>query len=110
MVCLPLITQVIGATGLLAQQAFAISQDAPCVDEQLSNFIVKNRPVALQGILNNIGPDGAKVAGAASGLVIASPSKANPDCKQAMSQLSNQSSLEDNHAVSSRVRVLEFSI
>lgn len=87
MVCLFLLTQVIGATSWLAQQALAIPQNALYVDEQLSSFIVKNRPVALQGILNNIGPDGAKVAGAAPGLVIASPSKANPDCKQAMSRL-----------------------
>lgn len=101
MVCLSLVTQVIGATGLLVQQALAIPQDAPCVDEQLSSFIVKNRPVALQGILNNIGPDGAKVAGAAPGLVIASPSKANPDCKQAMSQLLIYRVLRDIQAVSS---------
>lgn len=85
MVCLSLFTQVIGTTGLLVQQALAISRDAPQVDAQLSNFIVKNRPVALQRVLDNIGPDGTKVAGAAPGLVIASPSKADPDCKQALS-------------------------
>lgn len=87
MVCLSLIISIVGATGFLDQQALAIPQDASNVDEQLTNFIVRNRPVALQGILNNIGPDGAKVAGAAPGLVIASPSKANPDCKEAMSHL-----------------------
>lgn len=88
MVCLPLLAQVIGTTGLFVQQAIAISSasvhHATHVNEKLSSFIAKNRPVALQGILNNIGPDGAKVAGAGPGLVIASPSKADPDCKQTM--------------------------
>lgn len=88
MVCLSLLAQVIGATGLFAQQPIAIQSasfhHAPHVNEQLSSFIAKNRPVALQGILKNIGPDGAKVAGAGPGLVIASPSKADPDCMQTM--------------------------
>lgn len=100
MVCLSLFTQVIGATSVLVQQAFAISQYAQCVDDQISNFIVKNRPIALQGILDNIGPDGAKVAGAGLGLVIASPSKANPDCKQAISQMSIIRAFRDTRAVS----------
>jgi glucoamylase len=31
--------------------------------------------------LNNIGPDGSEVPGAGAGFVVASPSKANPNCK-----------------------------
>lgn len=53
----------------------------PHADDALVRFIASETPIALQGILDNIGPDGKKVAGAGSGLVIASPSKANPDCK-----------------------------
>lgn len=47
----------------------------------LDSFIATESPVALEGVLNNIGSAGAKVMGAGSGLVIASPSKTNPDCK-----------------------------
>lgn len=50
-------------------------------DDALAGFIASETPIALQGILDNIGPDGKKVAGAGSGLVIASPSKVQPDCK-----------------------------
>lgn len=87
MVCLSLFAQVIGATSLFVQHALAFHHYEQCVDDPISKFIVQNRPVALQGILDNIGPDGAKVAGAGTGLVIASPSKADPDCKQAISLL-----------------------
>lgn len=47
----------------------------------LSSYIATESPIALQGVLDNIGPDGAKVPGAGSGLVIASPSTSNPDCQ-----------------------------
>lgn len=47
----------------------------------IDSFIASESPVALQGILNNIGSAGSKVAGAASGIVVASPSKTNPDCE-----------------------------
>jgi glucoamylase len=90
--CLSLLTQVVGATGLLAQHVLAspsaIVHNAPQADGQLLSFIAKERPVALKGILDNIGGSGSKVAGAAAGLVIASPSKADPDCKQTLSQTS----------------------
>ncbi|KAA6413885.1 MAG: glycoside hydrolase family 15 [Lasallia pustulata] len=45
----------------------------------IDNFIATESPIALQGVLNNIGANGAKVPGAASGVVVASPSKSNPD-------------------------------
>ena len=47
----------------------------------LDSFIATESPIALQGVLNNIGSSGSKVAGASSGIVVASPSTANPDCK-----------------------------
>ena len=46
----------------------------------LDNFTATELPIALQGILNNIGPAGILVPGAAPGLVIASPTQNNPDC------------------------------
>ncbi len=48
----------------------------------LDSFIANERPIALQGVLNNIGPSGSKVAGAGAGFVMASPSKDDPNCEQ----------------------------
>lgn len=45
----------------------------------LSSWMSSEATVALQGVLNNIGPSGAKVPGAARGIVVASPSTTNPD-------------------------------
>ncbi|RFU29189.1 hypothetical protein B7463_g7149, partial [Scytalidium lignicola] len=45
----------------------------------LDDFISTERAIALQGALNNIGPNGSAVPGAGAGFVVASPSKVNPD-------------------------------
>ncbi|KAF9885466.1 hypothetical protein FE257_012902 [Aspergillus nanangensis] len=45
----------------------------------LEAFIQKQTPIAKQGVLNNIGDEGSLVQGAAAGIVVASPSKDNPD-------------------------------
>ncbi|KAL9600100.1 MAG: hypothetical protein Q9179_003331 [Wetmoreana sp. 5 TL-2023] len=45
----------------------------------LDTFIASESPVALQGVLNNIGSTGAKAVGVDPGLVVASPSKTDPD-------------------------------
>ncbi|MCJ1313258.1 hypothetical protein MMC25_006935 [Agyrium rufum] len=45
----------------------------------LSAYIAAQSPVALQGVLNNIGPSGSKAPGAAAGIVVASPSTSNPN-------------------------------
>jgi hypothetical protein len=47
----------------------------------LDSWVTAESAIALQGALNNIGPNGTKVAGAGAGFVVASPSKVNPDCK-----------------------------
>ena len=63
---------------------WASSLEAPWLQARASvsidSFIAAESPIALQGILNNIGPDGAKAAGAAPGIVVASPFKFNPNC------------------------------
>ncbi|CAN8099723.1 unnamed protein product [Discula destructiva] len=48
-------------------------------DVNVHSFIETQRSIALQGVLNNIGPDGSEVAGASAGIVVASPSKVDPD-------------------------------
>ncbi|KAK3318307.1 Six-hairpin glycosidase-like protein [Apodospora peruviana] len=45
----------------------------------IDSFISTERDIALKGVLANIGPNGTKVAGAGPGIVIASPSKSNPN-------------------------------
>lgn len=50
-------------------------------DQGLEAFIAAERKIALQGVLNNIGPNGSAVPGAHAGYVVASPSKDNPNCK-----------------------------
>ncbi|KAI9641743.1 hypothetical protein NHQ30_009599 [Ciborinia camelliae] len=66
---------------LLSSQAIAvaISPRFPAAnDSNVNSFITSERKIALQGVLNNIGPDGSKVKGAGN-YVIASPSKYLPD-------------------------------
>lgn len=50
----------------------------------LSSYIQSESTVALQGVLDNIGANGSKVSGASSGIVVASPSKVNPDCESVL--------------------------
>ncbi|KAK0630639.1 Six-hairpin glycosidase-like protein [Bombardia bombarda] len=47
--------------------------------ETVDAFIATEREIALKGVLANIGPNGTKVPGAAAGIVIASPSKTDPN-------------------------------
>lgn len=42
---------------------------------------------ALQSILNNIGTNGSAVSGASAGIVVASPSKTDPDCESIPPQI-----------------------
>lgn len=71
---MPSLRQIVPAF-LLASSSLS----SPLEPRDLNSFILKERPTALQGILNNIGPDGKLSQGAASGVVIASPSTVNPD-------------------------------
>ncbi|KAG9008965.1 hypothetical protein FRB94_005530 [Tulasnella sp. JGI-2019a] len=44
-----------------------------------ASYIASESSIALAGVLANIGPNGSKSEGAASGVVLASPSKSSPD-------------------------------
>ncbi|EHL00123.1 putative Glucoamylase P [Glarea lozoyensis 74030] len=67
-------SSVAGVLSLLCSQAVAFSLRG----RDLESFIAAERAIALQGVLNNIGPDGSQVAGAGN-YIIASPSKEDPD-------------------------------
>lgn len=49
--------------------------------DDLASRIDAETTIALQGVENNIGPDGSQAPGAFAGVVIASPSTENPNCK-----------------------------
>jgi glucoamylase len=68
----------VGLVSLLLSQAIAAPSGLHARD--VDSFVAAERPIALQGALNNIGPNGSRVAGAGP-FVVASPSKVNPDCK-----------------------------
>lgn len=52
--------------------------------DTLSSWLAFESSYALQGIIDNIGDGGSKVSGAESGILIASPSKSNPDCEHSL--------------------------
>jgi glucoamylase len=56
-------------------------REAELLKRDVDSFIATEKPIALAGVLCNIGSGGACASGAASGLVIASPSKTDPPCK-----------------------------
>jgi len=47
---------------------------------ELDTWIANENTIAFAGVLANFGPSGAKAYGAASGILLASPSKIDPDC------------------------------
>ena len=61
--------------------ASALPLRHPARQTSLSSFIQSESSIALQGVLDNIGANGSKVSGASSGIVVASPSKVDPDCE-----------------------------
>lgn len=49
--------------------------------KSIGAFAAEQAKISIEGVLANIGPDGAKAQGASPGVVVASPSRADPDCK-----------------------------
>lgn len=60
-----------------------IRRESAVLKRSVDSFIEKETPYAWQRLLCNIGSTGCAASGAASGVVVASPSKSNPDCKLA---------------------------
>lgn len=59
--------------------ALLLSVALPTFAETVQTYISTEGPIAKTNLLANIGANGAKAAGAYSGVVIASPSTVNPD-------------------------------
>lgn len=62
--------------------AARMRRDRHILKRSVDDFIAKEEPIALEQLLCNIGADGCNAKGASSGVVIASPSTADPDCEQ----------------------------
>lgn len=65
---------------LLFSPTGAVPTDSLHKRATLDDWIATETPIALQGVLNNLGPDGFKAPGAAAGILVASPSTSNPNC------------------------------
>ncbi len=69
-------------TLILIASLAALAAGSPSLCQRqstLDDFIGSQRDIALQGVLNNIGGGGSLVPGADPGIVVASPSRENPD-------------------------------
>lgn len=65
----------------VASLAGVAQSSVPLFGRDLKTYVANQTARSLQGIFDNIGPDGAKAARTSSGIVVASPSIVNPDCK-----------------------------
>jgi glucoamylase len=66
----------------LGNAAIAAPQLSPRATGSLDTWLATETTVSLNGILANIGADGAYAKSAKPGIIIASPSTSNPDCEQ----------------------------
>ncbi|EED14963.1 glucoamylase precursor, putative [Talaromyces stipitatus ATCC 10500] len=73
------VTAVLAALNLLISVQGAVVESVPRASGSLDSWLAAETPIALQGVLNNIGSGGVFTEGAVEGIVIASPSKADPN-------------------------------
>jgi glucoamylase len=79
-----LFTSIFGA--LPVALLFSGAQATPLGDLEsrqttIDAFINAQTSVSINGVLANIGGGGSKAPGVPAGIVVASPSRSNPDCK-----------------------------
>jgi glucoamylase len=63
---------------------FAGANSTPLVSQRqasVDSFVQAQSAVSISGVLANIGTDGSKAQGVPAGIVVASPSRSDPDCK-----------------------------
>lgn len=61
-------------------ESLRIRRETEILKRSVDSFISTESPIALRNLLCNIGSSGCSASGASAGVVIASPSKDNPDC------------------------------
>jgi glucoamylase len=72
---------------LAALNLLAVTQAAkfvPRATGSLDTWLASETSIALNGVLDNIGSSGAFTEGISSGVVVASPSQVDPDCKSSL--------------------------
>lgn len=82
---------------LPAALLFSGAQASPLVGLEsrqatIDAFIQAQSTISINGVLANIGGGGNKAPGVPAGIVVASPSRSNPDCKYMMNRASIQPS------------------
>lgn len=88
-------TSLLLVSGLALQTAIGLPErgrgvkerEAQLLKRSVDSFIETETPIALADLLCNIGSAGECVAGASSGVVVASPDRVNPDCLTPMSSI-----------------------
>ncbi|KAI9827436.1 MAG: hypothetical protein M1832_004785 [Thelocarpon impressellum] len=75
---MPSLSSLFFVGAALAQLSLVSSTPRPW-KRSLDSAITIEKPIALEGVLKNIGSDGSLAGGAGRGIIIASPSKENPD-------------------------------
>jgi hypothetical protein len=79
------IMRFLSALPVLLGAAFALPSPENIQERatgSLASWLSSENTVALQGVLANIGASGSKASGASAGVVVASPSKSDPNCKR----------------------------
>lgn len=67
---------------LVGAQASPVAQaDGERHSSPFDSFVKSQAEISIKGVLANIGTDGSKAQGAAAGIVVASPSRSDPDCE-----------------------------
>lgn len=82
------VTTAFAALNLLTLVQGSVVEFSPRASGSLDSWLATETPIALQGVLNNIGSSGAFTEGADEGIVLASPSKADPNCTLCPSDIS----------------------
>jgi glucoamylase len=73
---LPAALLLVGAHASPVAQADGERRSSP-----VDAFVKTQTEISIKGVLANIGTDGSKAQGAAAGIVVASPSRSDPDCE-----------------------------
>lgn len=72
--------QAIPAALLVASAAGSPVNEQRTRQASLDSFVKSQTDISIKGVLANIGTDGSKAQGVPAGIVLASPSRSNPDC------------------------------
>ena len=81
------LTASVAAVAAVVDTVHAVSQHPLQAD--LETFIQEQGKISIAGVLANIGPDGSEADGVPPGVVVASPSRSEPDCKAISHTLSS---------------------